>query len=149
MSNTEKNSPKAKRPRIKKSSDLSQTTSLVYKVVNDDVIEIVDGQKHNLSAEQSRNNKNTRKELRKKSIDSTEALRIMQSYGYSIRTPEERRIALDDYKRINKRAAKKGKEPLKKRESSSYASINREQFPKAGSGFKVVPGGVETNRRKH
>ena len=112
-------------------------------------MEIVDGQKSKLPANPSRQDKGKSKHKKQDNINIGEALRVMQSYGYPINTPEERRVALNDFHKINKRVRKKGKAPLVKRESSSYASISREQFPKAGSGLKVVSGGVETNRRMH
>lgn len=145
-----KNSPK-RRPRTTNCSSLGKKSSLAYEVVDGTVMEIVDGQKRKLSDEPSHKDKGKSKIISEKNSPRSmaEALRVMQSYGYSTRTPEERRIALNDYIRINKRAKKKGQSPLKERETSEYASISREQFPKAGSGFKVVSGGIETNRRKH
>lgn len=47
-------------------------------------------------------------------MSSEEVLKIMQSYGYSIKTPEERQKALDDYKRIQKNEQKKGVRSLKR-----------------------------------
>lgn len=124
-------------------------TSLAYEIVNGNLIEVVDGQKRTVSSEPVRKDGGKSKTKKNSHSDTSGALQIMQSYGYSIKTAEERRIALIDFKKINKRAAKKGQAPLKKKESASYASVSREQFPKSGSGFKVVSGGVETNRRKH
>ena len=149
MSDSKENNPLVRRPRTKKSSSSGQKSSLAYEVVDGTVVEIVDGQKRRLSDEPSHKDKGKSEKRKGSSRSIAEALRIMKSYGYSTKTPEEKRIALNDYTRINKRAAKKGQAPLKERDSSVYASISREQFPKSGSGFKVVSGGVETNRRKH
>ena len=101
----------AKRPRINKSSGVEQKTTLAYEVVNGNVMEITDGEKRKLLDVPSGKGKGKGKKTSTSHWDSGEALRIMQSYGYSIKTPEERRIALNDFKRINKRAAKRDKHP--------------------------------------
>ena len=80
---------------------------------------------------------------------SAEILKIMQSHGCPIKTPKERQMALDDYKRIQKTSRRKGLAPLREKEPSSYAAISRDRLPKSGSGFKPLSSGLETNRRKH
>lgn len=82
-------------------------------------------------------------------MSSAEVLKIMHSHGYPIKTPEERQTALDDYKRIQKTSRRKGLDPLREKEPSSYAAISKDRLPKSGSGFKLLSSGLETNRRKH
>lgn len=74
---------------------------------------------------------------------------LMQSHGCPIKTPKERQMALDDYKRIQKTSRRKGLDSLREKEPSSYAAISRDRLPKPGSGFKPLSSGLETNRRKH
>lgn len=147
MNNIPNNDPTKRRPRIPKSSSLGSKRNLVYEVTDGDVVEFIDGRRHKLSETPSITDKIKRKKHSPKS--NVNALKIMQSYGYSIKTSKERQKALDDYKRNQKTSKRKGLDSLREKELSSYATISRDRFPKSGSGFKLLSSGMETNRRKH
>ena len=106
MNNNPNNDSHKRRPRIIKSRSLGSTRNLVYKFTNSDVEEIIDGRRHKLSDTPSIKDKNKSKKYSPKS--SAEVLKIMQSHGCPIKTPKERQMALDDYKRIQKNEQKKG-----------------------------------------
>lgn len=145
MNNIPNNDTTKRRPRIPKSSSLGSKRNLVYEVTDGDVVEFIDGRRHKLSETPSI----TDKIKSKKHSPKSNALKIMQSYGYSIKTSKERQKALDDYKRNQKTSKRKGLDSLRAKEPSSYATISRDRFPKSGSGFKLLSSGMETNRRKH
>lgn len=145
MNNVPNNDSTKRRPRISKSSSLGSKKNLVYAVINGDVVEFIDGRRYKLSETPSITDKIKSKKHSPKS--SVNALKIMQSYGYSIMTPKERQKALDDYKRSQKTSKRKGLDSLREKEPSSYATISRDRFPK--SGFKLLSSGLEINRRKH
>lgn len=147
MNNNPNNDSHKRRPRIIKSRSLGSTRNLVYKFTNGDVEEIIDGRRHKLSDTPSIKDKNKSKKYSPKS--RAEVLKIMQSHGCPIKTPKERQMALDDYKRIQKTSRRKGLDSLREKEPSSYAAISRDRLTKPGSGFKPLSSGLETNRRKH
>lgn len=147
MNNNPNNDSPKRRHRIIISRSLSSKRCLVYEVTDGDVEEIIDGRRHKLSDTPSIKDKNKSKKYSPKS--SAEVLKIMQSHGCPIKTPKERQMALDDYKRIQKTSRRKGLAPLREKETSSYAAISRDRLPKPGSGFKPLSSGLETNRRKH
>lgn len=147
MNNNPNNNFPKRRPRIIKGRSLSSKRCLVYEVTDGDVVEIVDGRSHKLSDTPPIKDKIKSKKYNH--MSSEEVLKIMNSYGYPIKTPEERQTALDDYKRIQKTSRRKGLDSLREKEPSSYAAISKERLPKSGSGFKLLSSGLETNRRKH
>lgn len=147
MNNNPNNDSPKRRPRRIKSRSLSSKRCLVYEVTDGDVVEIVDGRSHILS--DTPHIKDKIKSKKYYHMSSEEVLKIMNSHGYPIKTPEERQTALDDYKRFQKTSRRKGLDPLREKEPSSYAAISKERLPKPGSGFKPLSSGLETNRRKH
>ena len=146
MNNNPNNDSTKRRPRIIKSRSLSSKRCLVYGVTDGDVVEIVDGRSHISNTPHIKDKIKSKKYYH---MSSEEVLKIMNSHGYPIKTPEERQTALDDYKRIQKTSRRKGLDPLREKEPSSYAAISKERLPKSGSGFKLLSSGLETNRRKH
>lgn len=106
MNNNPNNDSPKRRHRIIRSRSLSSKRCLVYEVTDGDVEEIIDGRRHKLSDTPSIKDKNKSKKYSPKS--SAEVLKIMQSHGCPIKTPKERQMALDDYKRIQKNEQKKG-----------------------------------------